>query len=154
MYRHLICTCPHSKTLEAVDLQSIVSRFRCGCHGLHVDTGQFKPVEQRVDREQRFCPVFATDTAEDEHHFVFDCPEYCSIRGRFTAVSWGPAPTLSSCFTSHDHRVIAKFLHECFAHRSMLLEGVFGVPQHRNCENVSDNWSNGHGWPNDLKMNE
>ena len=30
-------------------------------------------------------------------------------------------------FTSclhRDHRVIAKFLHECFAHRSMLLEGV------------------------------
>ena len=25
---------------------------------------------------------------------------------------------------------IAKFLHECFAHRSMLLEDVSGVPQH------------------------
>ena len=37
--------------------------------GLHVDTGQFKPVGQRVDREQRFCPVCGSEsyTAEDEH---------------------------------------------------------------------------------------
>ena len=107
-----------------------VSRFRYGCHGLHVDTGQFKPVEQRVDRELRFCSVCATDTAEEEHHFVFDCPACCSIRDRFTAIFWGPAPTLSSFFTLRDHRVIAKFLQECFAQRSMLLEGVLGVPQH------------------------
>ena len=32
----------------------LVSRFRCGCHGLHVDSGQYKPVAQRVDREYRF----------------------------------------------------------------------------------------------------
>ena len=33
--------------------------------------------------------------------------------------------------TLHDHRVIACFLHECFAkHRSILLEVVLGVPQH------------------------
>ena len=33
----------------------VVSRFRCGCHGLHADTGEFKLVGQKVDREQRFC---------------------------------------------------------------------------------------------------
>ena len=43
-------------------------------HGFHVDTGQFEPVAQRVEREQRFCLVCATDSAEDETHFVFDCP--------------------------------------------------------------------------------
>ena len=59
---------PHSRS------RRLVSRFRCSGHGLHEDTGQFKPVEQRVDREQRFCPVCASDTAEYEHHFVFDCP--------------------------------------------------------------------------------
>ena len=76
------------------------SRFRCGCHGFHVDTGQFK---QRVDRDQRFCDVCAFDTAEDEHHFVFDCPACCSIRDRFTTIFWGPAPTLqlSLFFTRH-----------------------------------------------------
>ena len=35
-----------------------------------------------------------------------------------------------SFFTLHDPRVIANFLHECFAHRSRLLEGILGVPQH------------------------
>ena len=39
----------------------LVSRFRCGCYGLHVDTGQFKPVGQRVDKEQRFCPVCGSE---------------------------------------------------------------------------------------------
>ena len=39
-------------------------------------------------------------------------------------IFWGPAPNLSSFFTLHDHRVTAKCLHECFAHRSMLLESV------------------------------
>ena len=123
MYRHVIF--PHLKTLEAIDLSADSDVVAM------VDTGQFKPVEQRVDsyREQRFCPVCETDTAEDEHHFVFDCPECSSIRERFTAIFWGPAPTLSSFFTLHDHKVIAKFLHECFTHRSMFLEGVLQVPQ-------------------------
>ena len=60
---------------------------------LHVDTGQFKPVEQRVNRELRFCSVCATDIAEDEHHFVFECPAYCSIRDRFTAIFCRPPGT-------------------------------------------------------------
>ena len=83
---------PYLSALKNFRSRRPVSRFRCGCRGLHVDTGQFKPVEQRVDRELRFCSVCATDTAEDEHHFVFDCPAYCSIRDRFTAIFWGPAP--------------------------------------------------------------
>ena len=36
--------------------------------------------------------------------------------------------TLSSLFTLHDHRFIAKYLHECFAHRSMSLETVERCP--------------------------
>ena len=98
--------------------------FRYGCHGLHVDTGQFKAeaVAQRVDRDHRFCLVCAFDTAEDELHLVFDCPACCSIRARFTTIFWVPAPTLSSLFTLYDHRF--KFLHERLAHRSQLLESV------------------------------
>ena len=121
---------PYLSTVKIFKNRRVVSRFRCGCHGLHVDTGEFKPIGQKVDREQRFCLVCASDTTEDEHHFVFDCPAYCSIRDIYTAIFWGPAPTLSSFFTLHDPRVIAKFLHECFAHRSRLLEGILGVPQH------------------------
>ena len=99
---------PYLSALQNYRSRGLVSRFRCGCHGLHVDSGQLKPVAQRVDREQRFCLVCASDTAEDEHHFVFDCPANCSIRDRFTTMFWGPVPTLSSFFTLHDHRVIAQ----------------------------------------------
>ena len=121
---------PDLSALKNLKSHRLVSRFRCGCHGLHVDTGRFRPVGQKADREQRFCLVRASETTEDEHHFVFDCLAYCSIRDRFIVIFWGPAPTLSSFFTLHDPRVIAKFLHECFACMSMLLEGVLGVPQH------------------------
>ena len=116
---------PYLSALKNFRSRRLVSRLRCGCHGLHVDSGQFKLVAQRVDREQRFCLVCASDTAEDEHHFEFDCPAHCSIRDRFTTIFWGSAPTLSSFFTLHDHRVIAKVLHECFANRFMLLESVY-----------------------------
>ena len=106
---------PYLSTVKIFRNRRVVSRFRCGCHGLHVDTGEFKPIGQKVDREQRSCVRSTNKTTEDEHHFVFDCPAYCSIRDRCTAIFWGPAPTLSSFFTLHDPRVIAKFLHECFA---------------------------------------
>ena len=95
---------PHSKPSEAADLSAdsdvvaTVSMYLHRC--IQVYTGQFKPVEQRVDtiRELRFCSVCATDIAQDvdEHHFVFGCPAYCSIRDRFTAIFWGPAPALFS----------------------------------------------------------
>ena len=121
---------PYLSALEIFRSRRLVSRFRCGCHGLHVDTGNFKPAEQKVDMEQRFCLVCGSDTAEDAHHFLFDCPAYRAVRDRFTAIFWGPAPTVSSFFILHGPRVIAKFFHECFAHKSMLLEGTLGVPQY------------------------
>ena len=96
--QHLDCVlAPYFSALKTLRSCRLDSRFRCGCHGLHVDEAQFKPVEQRVDREQRSCPVCASDTAEDQHHFVFDCPAYCSIRDRFTAISGDqPLPCLLS----------------------------------------------------------
>jgi len=49
------------------------------------------------------------------------CPAYCAIRNKFTNIFWGPAPTLSSVFTLHDPKVIARFLRECFEHRNTLV---------------------------------
>ena len=54
---------------------------------------RFLPVGQKVPREQRFCLVCGSNTAEDEHLFLFDCPAYCHIRNNFAAIFWGPAPT-------------------------------------------------------------
>ncbi len=69
---------------------------------------------------------YASDSAEDEHHFVFDCPAYCAIRNKFTNIFWGPAPTLSSFFTLHDPKVIARFLKGCFEHRNTLVAAQTG----------------------------
>ena len=113
---------PYLSTVKSFKSRKLISKFRCGCHGLQVDTGRLSPIQQKVPREQRFCLICDSHTAEDEHHFVFDCPAYCSIRNSFTNILWGPAPTLSSFFALHDPRVIAKFLQECFAHRSTLLD--------------------------------
>ena len=54
----------------------LISRFRCGCHGLHVDTGRLLPLAQQVPRGQCHCVFCASGSAEDEHRFVFDCPAY------------------------------------------------------------------------------
>ncbi len=91
---------PYLSAVKGFKSQKLISRFRCGCHGLHVDTGRLLPLAQQVPRQQRriFC---ASGSAEDEHHFVFDCPAYCAIRKKFTNIFWGPAPTLSSFFTLH-----------------------------------------------------
>ena len=55
-----------------------------------------------------------------------DCSAYCAIRSRFTNIFWGPAPTLSSFFTLHDPKVIARFLGESFEHRNTLVAAQSG----------------------------
>ena len=112
---------PYLSAVKGFKSQKLISRFRCGCHGLHVDTGRLLPLAQQVPREQRHCSFCASGTAEDEHHFVFDSPAYCAIRNKFTNIFWGPVPTLSSLFTPHDPKVIARFLRECFEHRNTLV---------------------------------
>ena len=118
---------PYLSAVKGFKSRKLISRFRCGCHGLHglhVDTGRLLPLAQQVPREQRhciFCIFCASGSAEDEHHFVFDCPAYCAIRNKFTNIFWGPAPTLSSFFTVHDPKVIARFLRECFEHGNTLV---------------------------------
>ena len=90
-------------------------------HGLHADTGRYLPLAQQVPREQRHCVFCASGSAEDEHHFVFDCPAYPAIRNRFTNMFWGPAPRLSSFVTVHDPKVKARFLKDRFEHRNTLM---------------------------------
>ena len=53
-----------------------MSRFRCGCHGLHIDTGRFV----NTPRDDRVCEVCKSECVANEHHFLFDCPAYAHIR--------------------------------------------------------------------------
>ena len=48
--------------------------------GLHVDIGLWK------DRKDRLCLVCrSSQQVEDEHHFLFDCPAYSSIRASYVS---------------------------------------------------------------------
>ena len=67
---------PYLSAVKGFKSRKVISRFRCGCHGLHVDTGRLLPLAQQVPREQRHCVFCASGSAEDEHHFVFDCLVY------------------------------------------------------------------------------
>ncbi len=110
---------PYLSAVKGFKSQKLISRFRCGCHGLHVDTGRLLPLAQQVPRQQCHCIFCASGSAEDKRQF--DCPAYCAIRNKFTNIFWGPAPTLSSFFTLHDPKVKARFLRECFEHRNTLV---------------------------------
>ena len=94
------------------------------CQGLHVDTGNFEPAEEKVDREQRFCFVCEPDTAEDKHHFVTALHIVRSLLLPFSG-DQGPAPTLSSFFAFVTRGSLPSV---CMSvkHRSMLLEGTLG----------------------------
>lgn len=96
---HPDCVLPPYRS--AVTTRRLLSRCRRGCHALDVDTCIFLPVGQQVPREQRFCLVCASDTAEDEHHFQFDRPAHHLIRNNFSAFFWGPAHSLSFFFALH-----------------------------------------------------
>ena len=63
-------------TVTCYPYRRLISRFRCGCHGLHVDTGRFGKDEQMLSRGQRLCPVCLSCCTEDEHHFLFQCPAF------------------------------------------------------------------------------
>ena len=69
---------PYLSIVKGFKSRKLISSFRCGCHGLHVDTGRLLPLTQQVPREQLHCVFCASGLAEDEHHFVFDCPAYCA----------------------------------------------------------------------------
>jgi len=74
-YLSTVRCCPHRR---------LISRFRCGCHGLHVDTGRFGKGSEHCSREDRVCLVCMSSSVEDEHHFLFDCPAYCRIRQQYS----------------------------------------------------------------------
>ncbi len=66
--------------VKCLSNRRLISRFRSGCHGLHVDTGRWADGTP-LDRACRLCLMCnSSDCVEDEQHFVFDCPAYSNIR--------------------------------------------------------------------------
>ena len=59
------------------DLRTILTRWRLSCFELAIETGRYNGTA----RDERLC-VFC-DIVEDEHHAIFVCSAYNTIREQF-----------------------------------------------------------------------
>lgn len=98
-----------------------ISRFRCGCHGLHIDTGRFGKGSQHLDRDQRVCQVCHSSCPEDEHHFLFDCPAYTEVRLKHLSLYQQSLPCVASFLSTQHHALLGRHLKKCFAIRHFRL---------------------------------
>ena len=46
---------PYLSAGKSFESRKLISRFGCGCHGLHVDTDRLLPLAQQVPNEHRHC---------------------------------------------------------------------------------------------------
>ncbi len=99
----------------------LISRFRCGCHGLHVDTGRFGKHSEHCSREDRVCHVCMSGSVEDEHHFLFDCPAYSHIRQQYSHLFHQASPSVATFLATDQPNVVGSYLKTCFAQRQTVL---------------------------------
>ena len=77
----------------------LLSRFRCGCHGLHayVDTGRWLDTQ----REDRLCQIcHSSKDVGDEQHFLFSRPSYSDVRPKYCPASMPVCFSRPSLFQS------------------------------------------------------
>ena len=91
-------------------------------HGLRVDTGRWEN-NVHLDRKDRLCLVCSSaQQVEDEHHFLFDCPAYSSIRASHANL-FQCACSVSDFFDSCEANASGVFIRNCFSLRSNVLTG-------------------------------
>ena len=58
----------------------VITRWRLSSHDLRIETGRYtKPKTPKNDRKCTICPL----RVEDEHHVIFVCPLYSSVRRKY-----------------------------------------------------------------------
>lgn len=93
--------------------RACLSRFRCSCHELRVERDRYLPVAAKPPRHMRTCLICASPAVEDEHHLVFDCPLYDSLRFQFADLFSTDCHTVA-CFLSKNPDRVARFIYSCF----------------------------------------
>lgn len=96
-----------------------ITGFRCGCHGLHADTGRFGRGAQQLDRGDRLCSkgggrLCQVCQVKTELCFLLDCPSYSHIRDRHS----DPFTHSSKFLKTADP---AQYLRKWFFHRHFVL---------------------------------
>ena len=86
----------------------IITRWRLSNHNLKIETGRYtKPMTPRAERKCDLCNVI-----EDEHHVVFVCPTYDTVRnGHETLLSSNNISIFLDCNISN-MKETATLLHQ------------------------------------------
>jgi hypothetical protein len=86
-----------------------------GSHRLRVET------DHQTIRAERICQLCHLHEVETEEHFIFRCPIYYEIRGRFHCLFRG-IQTLSSFFRYSDQRCLSLYMQEALRLRGHILQ--------------------------------
>jgi hypothetical protein len=90
-------------------------QFRVGSHRLRVET------DHQIDRSDRIYQVCHLQEVETEVHFIFRCPLYYEIRGRFHCL-FRESQTLTGFFRYLDQRCLALYIQEALRFRAHTLQ--------------------------------
>lgn len=103
--------------------RACLSRFRSSCHALRVETDRHLPVAVKPPRHLRTCRMCdSSELVEDEHHFVFACPLYSSLRFDFADLFSTDCPTLALFLNQLNQDRVAQFVHACFDLRRQMTQ--------------------------------
>lgn len=98
--------------------RSCLSRFRCSSHSLRVETDRHLPDAIKPARHHRTCLICASDSVEDEGHFIFSCPLYAGLRFDYADIFSTDCQTLEQFLSHPNQDRIAQFVYACFKLRS------------------------------------
>jgi hypothetical protein len=93
--------------------RACLSRFRCSCHELRVERDRYLPAAAKPPRHMRTCLICASSAVEDEHHFLFECPLYDSLRFQFADIFSTDCHTVA-CFLTKNPDRVAQYVYSCF----------------------------------------
>ena len=86
-------------------------RFRCGCHGLPVDSGRFSGIQ----RSQRLCLKCNGGFCCDEYHVIFECQALQHLRAKYSHLFLGQASTMRQFMWQEDIKAVMLFVREALA---------------------------------------
>ena len=90
-----------------------LTRFRCSSHDLRVERDRYLPAAVKPPRHMRTCLICASQSLEDEHHFIFECPLYDNLRFKFSDLFSADCSTVHS-FSDQSQDRVAEYLYLCF----------------------------------------
>ena len=116
----------------------LISRFRCGCRGLHIATGRFGKDSEHRSREDRVCLVCMLGSVEDER-FSLWLPRIQShtsayvtyvspvtskenhIRQQYSHLFHSASPSVAAFLNTDQPNVVGSYLKTCVAQKQSIL---------------------------------